>query len=447
MSARRSASSEAETRTPKSRVVAWALWDWATQPFNSVIITFVFVSLYLVRDDFIDPDIRALGEGNELYDAALAHLDTQMGVAVFIAGFAVAILAPVIGQRADAGGKRKKWLAASTIIMTLTMFGLFFVEADPRYFWLGAGLIAVGALFNEIGGVNYNAMLAQVSTPRTYGRVSGLGWGLGYIGGIVALIVVVFLDLNSWFGLDTSNGMAFRLIGVGAAVWTLVFAWPVFAYVPEVEGNKKRDSVSLLDSYKILWKDIQKLWDKSRTTVWFLISSAIYRDGLQGIFVFGAVIAAKLFGFSDSEVIMFGIAANLIAGVSTIASGALDDKFGPRALVIFSLVGVLVSGGIVAGMADSGPMVFWIAGLALTAFIGPAQSASRSFLARVAPKGQESELFGLYATSGRAASFLAPGAWALAIGLSGTQVWGIVAVLVIVAAGLALLIATVEDKR
>ena len=222
-----------------------------------------------------------------------------MGIAVFIAGLAVAILAPVIGQRADAGGKRKKWLAASTIIMTLTMFGLFFVEADPRYFWLGAGLIAVGALFNEIGGVNYNAMLAQVSTPRTYGRVSGLGWGLGYIGGIVALIVVVFLDLNSWFGLDTSNGMAFRLIGVGAAVWTLVFAWPVFAYVPEVEGNKKRDSVSLLDGYKILWKDIQGLWDKSRTTVWFLISSAIYRDGLQGIFVFGAVIAAKLFGFSD----------------------------------------------------------------------------------------------------------------------------------------------------
>ena len=201
----------------------------------------------------------------------------------------MALLAPAIGQRADASGRRKRWLGVSTAIMTLVMFGLFFVEADPSYFWLGAGLIALGTVFNEIGGVNYNAMISQVSTPRSVGKISGLGWGFGYIGGIVALIIVVVAAQMEWLPAD--NGMGYRLIAVGCAVWTLVFAWPVFAFVPEAKPDAEQPKVSFLQAYVVLWGDVTRLWRTSRETFTFLLASAVYRDGLAGIFTFGAIIA------------------------------------------------------------------------------------------------------------------------------------------------------------
>src|SRR5690606_33748717 len=117
------------------------------------------------------------------------------------------LLAPVLGQTADRSGRKKRWLIVFTVLLALVQFALFFAQADPAYFWYGAIVLALGAVVSEIAGVNYNAMLVQVSTPKTIGRVSGLGWGLGYIGGIVALTLVVVLTQLEWFGMDTSNGM------------------------------------------------------------------------------------------------------------------------------------------------------------------------------------------------------------------------------------------------
>ncbi|RXZ71683.1 MFS transporter [Agromyces albus] len=425
---------------PRRQVFSWALWDWATQPFNSVILTFVFTALYLTSDTFLDPAVAELAEGDPLRERGLADLASGLGWAITIAGILIAVLAPVLGQRADVAGRRKLWLGGATAALVLCMFALFFVQGAPAFFVLGVSLIAAGTVFSEIAGVNYNAMLVQVSTPKTVGKVSGLGWGLGYIGGIVALVLVVVATTFDWWGMPTDNGLAFRVIAIGCAVWTIAFAWPVLVYVPEAPPAPHRERVSFFRSYAVLVRDVIALWRDTRPTFWFLLASAVFRDGLAGVFAFGAVIAAVAFHFTSNEVLTFGIAANLIAGLSTILAGRFDDRFGPRAVIIFSLSGLLVAGLTVFFLHDSGKLVFWIFGLVLTLFVGPAQAASRSFLARVTPAGRESEIFGLYATTGRAASFLSPLLWAALIAAFGATYWGILGIMIVVAAGLVLML-------
>lgn len=190
----------------------------------------------------------------------------------------------------------------------------------------------------------------------------------------------------------------------------------------------------------MLVKDIVRIFRESRPTFWFLLASAVFRDGLAGVFTFGAIIAATVFGFSSTEVILFGIAANLLAGVSTIVAGRFDDRFGPRAVILFALAGLVIAGLVVFFARDAGVTVFWVFGLVLTLFVGPAQAASRSFLARVTPAGREGEIFGLYATTGRAASFLSPIAWAGMISLFGATAWGILGIVLILAIGFVLML-------
>lgn len=425
---------------PRKQVISWALWDWATQPFNTVILTFVFTALYLTSDTFLPPEVAALGAGNEEYERALSGLSSNFGLAIFIAGLLIAVLAPVMGQRSDASGKRKFWLGINTGVVVLCMALLFFVQASPPYFVLGVALVAIASVFSEIAGVNYNAMLVQVSTPKTVGKVSGLGWGFGYIGGIITLIIVVVLTQLDWFGMPTDNGLAFRVIAVGCAVWTVLFSIPIFLNVPEAQAAGHRAPVSFFRSYAVLGKDIARLYRESRPTFWFLLASAVYRDGLAGVFAFGAIIAAVTFKFTGNEVMLFGIAANLIAGISTIIAGRFDDIFGPRAVIIFSLAGLIVAGTATFFLHDSGKLVFWVFGLLLTVFVGPAQAASRSLLTRVTPAGREGEIFGLYATTGRAASFMSPGLWSLFIAFFGFQYWGILGIVVVLVVGLVLMV-------
>jgi UMF1 family MFS transporter len=272
------------------------------------------------------------------------------------------------------------------------------------------------------------------------GRVSGLGWGLGYLGGIIALVLVVVLDKLDWFGMDTSNGMAYRLIAVGCAVWTLIFAWPLFAYVPEAPAAPRGARGGFLHAYVLLWHNVRQLWREARPTLWFLLASAVYRDGLAGVFAFGAVIAARAYDFADSDVIVFGIAANLVAGVCTIIAGRLDDRVGPRLVIIVALSVIVGAGLCVAFLHGLGNITFWVFGLILSGMVGPAQAASRSLLARVSPQGREAEIFGLYATTGRAASFLSPGAWTVFIAITGATLWGTLGIIGVVAAGLVLLL-------
>jgi len=420
--------------TDKRKVWSWALYDWAMQPFNTVILTFVFTAMYLVSDRFVDQAVVS----EQGMEAAQARLTSGLGLMTTIAGISIALVAPVLGQWADAAGKRKAWLAVSTSLQLMTMAALFFVQPSPAFFWLGASLVAVGGVLNTIAETNYNAMVINVANTKTIGRVSGLGWGMGYTAGVVNLLIIAgvsfAIDLNS------PDGMIFRWIALGCVVWGLAFAWPIFKNVPEKVVVQGRQFPGFFAAYGQLFRTVRELYKTSRTTFWFLISSAIYRDGLSGVFAFGAVIAAVAFEFSAMEVLIFGIAANLVAGLSTFVAGRLDDTLGPRRVIIGSLSILLVSGLLVVALHGFGPLVFWVLGLVLCCTVGPAQSASRSFLARQIPAGHEAEMFALYATTGKAASFMAPALWTASIALTGATIWGTLGIMLVIAVGLAMFI-------
>jgi UMF1 family MFS transporter len=412
----------------RGRVLAWAFWDWGSAAFNAVVTTFVF-SVYITSSSFGDEDV----------------ISAQLGWALAIAGLVIAALAPITGQRSDTSGHRKFWLGVNTLIVVVLTAAMFFVQASPSYLLLGLFLVAAGNVFFEFAAVNYNAMLAQVSTPRTIGTVSGFGWGMGYLGGIVLLLIVYFGFIQPEVGLlgvTADNGLAVRVSMLLAAAWFGLFALPVLLRVPEYRAPQaaRRAKVSFFRSYVVLGHDIARLWQTSRQTVYFLIASAVFRDGLAGVFTFGGVLAASVFGFSPGEVIIFAIAANVVAGVATMSVGALDDRLGAKPIIVTALVGLLVSGLVVFFLHDGGQIVFWTAGLALCLFVGPAQSASRTFLARLIPLGREGEVFGLYATTGRAVSFLAPAAFAIMVTLFGETYWGILGIMLVLLLGLLLLI-------
>lgn len=418
----------AEAGARKGRILAWGLWDWGSAAFNAVVTTFVF-TVYLTSESF----------------GPKGTVEAQLGWALAIAGLLIAVLAPITGQRSDTSGRRKFWLAVNTYIVVAITVAMFFVQPGPEYLLLGLFLVAAGNVFFEFAGVNYNAMLVQVSTPRSIGKVSGFGWGMGYVGGIVLLLVVYFGFIQpevGLFGVTGENGMDVRVTMLVSALWFGLFALPVLFAVPEYRNPAavEREKIGFFASYARLGRDIKRLWNEQRNTVWFLLASAVFRDGLAGVFTFGGVLAASVFGFSAGEVIIFAIAANVVAGISTIAVGALDDRLGAKPVIMAALIGLVVSGLLVFFLHDGGQIVFWTAGLALCLFVGPAQSASRTFLARLIPAGREGEVFGLYATTGRAVSFLAPTAFAIFVTIGGEPYFGILGIVLVIALGLALLI-------
>jgi UMF1 family MFS transporter len=429
--------------TSKGRVLAWAAWDWGSAAFNAVMTTFVF-TVYLTSKAF----------GGE--DQASAVL----GGALAIAGVAIALLAPVTGQRSDTGGRRKLWLGVNTAAVAVLTGLCFFVFPRPEFLLLGVTLIALGNVFFEFAGVNYNAMLVQVSTPANIGKISGFGWGMGYLGGIVALLIVLQLFVQpsfEWFGASTEDSLNVRLVAVFSALWFLIFALPVLFAVPELPKPRQARALGFLASYGLLVRRIRAIYRTSPHTIYFLLASAIFRDGLAAVFTFGGIIAAGTFGFELKEVIFFAIFGNVVAAVGAMIGGFLDDRIGPKAVIISALLGLLIAGTVILvlgngdyvffGQAWAGTTTFWVFGLFLCLFVGPAQSSARAYLARLAPDGESGELFGLYATTGRAVSFLAPSLFTLCITVAAplvnpgeAQRWGILGIMVVLLAGLLVLL-------
>ena len=208
-------------------------------------------------------------------------------------------------------------------------------------------------------------------------------------------------------------------------------------------GGRKE---SILTSYKLLWRTLLQLHHTQPRLLWFLLAAAVFRDGLAGVFTYGGIIAQNTFGFSSGDVILFAIVANIVAGVATIGVGRLDDRFGPRNVIMASLGILVVAGVLVFLLHSAGTAAFWVLGLLLSACVGPAQSAARSFLARLIPEGQEGEIFGLYATTGRAVSFMAPMMYGVFIYLGtrvvgpGASYWGILGIVAVLATGLLLML-------
>lgn len=426
------------TSPPRGAVRAWGLWDWAFSAFNAVATTFVF-STYLSSSAFGNP----------------AHESELLGDFIAAAGVTIAVIAPVAGQRTDASGRRKLWLAVNSGIVALCLLGTVFVRNEPGYLWLGLACIAVGTVFYELAQVFYNSLLPLVSTPETVGKVSAFGWSMGYFGGIVLLIVILAgFVLGGGHGtagllhVPTAGGLYIRLAMLVAAAWATGFSLPVFfkVKVPPPPAAIAAERTGFFASYVVLFRNIRDLWRTSPNTIWFLIASAVFRDGLTGVFTFGGVLGHVVFGLSTTMVLVFGIAANVIAGITTVSSGRLDDRLGPKPVIVACLVGMCVCAAGIFALRPLGAVAFWVLGLVLCAFVGPAQSASRTFLSRVIPAGREGEVFGLYATTGRAAIWLSPLLYSAFIELSPETAtaaktsWGILGILVVLLAGLGALL-------
>jgi UMF1 family MFS transporter len=412
------------TVVDRGRVLAWALWDWGSAAYHAVILTFVF-SVYLTD---------AVGDGSPAASAAL-------GYAIGGAGLVIALLAPVIGQRADAAGRRKLSTGVWTACTVASMAGLFAIRDDPGYLWPGLVLLAIGSVVAELAQVSYNAMLAQVSTPATIGRVSGFGWAMGYVGGIVLLLVVYYGFVAGdgptagLAGVPRDDGFNIRVVALVAAAWFLVFALPLLLRVPEAPAAGNRPArLGVAAAYRALAADIVALYREDRHTVYFLGASALFRDGLAAIFTVGSVLAVGVYGIRAGDVLLFGVAANVVAATGSVAGGRLEDRVGPKPVIMGSLVGMIAAALVL--LVVSGPLMFWVFGLALVLFVGPAQSSSRTFLARLAPPGREGQLFGLYATTGRAVSFLAPSLFGVFVSLFDAQRAGIVGIVLVLVAGL-----------
>jgi UMF1 family MFS transporter len=421
-----------DASTKKRGTFAWALWDWAEQPYPTIMQTFIF-PVYLAT---------AVAGSEEL-------ADRQLGITIIIAGLVLALIAPVLGRRSDDNGRRKYWLMFNTYLLVGIMIASFFVKPSPEFLLLGLVLYGAGSVIQEAALINYYAMLKSVTTEKNIGRVSGYAWALGYAGGIFLLVLSLvgfYLTETPWFGIGKEEAVNLRSIFLFSAVWTLVFSIPLLLRVPEIPKKANARKETIVQSYKSIWGQLKSLRAQAPETLKFLISSAIYRDGLAGVFTFGAVLGSLAFGFTQTEIIIFGIAANIVSGLGAVIGGRLDDVFGSRTIIIASLVGLIIAGSSVFFFYDYGVITYWIGGLALCLFVGPAQASSRTFVSRFTPAGREGEVFGLYQLTGRAVSFMSGTMWTLSITVAAIflgdgkhTIWGIWGLMIILIVGLFLL--------
>lgn len=421
-----------EVRAPKG-ALSWAMWDWASQSFPTVITSFVF-SVYITSAAFAPAGMSE--------QEAADFTGTWLGLSTTFAGIIIALIAPIVGRRSDRSGKRKLWLFVNTYLFALMIGLMFFVAPNPNFFFFGLTLLALGGIFFEFASVNYNAMLHQVARPESRGKISQFGWGLGYIGGIVLLTIALYIIQfggAAQLGIPDQDALSVRVVMLISMVWVFVFSLPLLIRVPEIKSVDTDEKISFLQSYRDLFKKLVTLAKNDPNLLRFLIASAVYRDGLNGVFAFGAVLGGLAFGLGLTEVIIFGIAANLIAGIGAFAAALIEDRVGSRRIVLISLVGVIAGGLGVFVFSGWGVSAFFIFGLFLCAFVGPAQAGSRTMLSRLSSNSDQGEMFGLYATTGRAISFLSPAAWSIFVSSFGA-IWGIIGITIVLALGALLLL-------
>ncbi|WP_420175435.1 MFS transporter [Luteococcus sp. OSA5] len=407
-----------EASAPRRVVAAWSAYDFGGNAFNTVMLSFVF-SVYVtgtVADD------KAHGQ------MVWSNFQTA-------AGLTLALLAPLMGAWADRVRQRRLLLAASTLVTVGCMAACFFVKPENSYLLLGAGLLSFASVAQDIAGVFYNGMLPHVSTPATIGRISGTAWALGYLGGVLCLVAALFGFIleGGMLGLPTTEAFNVRAVALFCAVFMLAFSIPVMILGPDGEP-RPGPRFSVVGAYRDIGRRLAHMWRDERGLLHFLVAAGIYRDGLNAVFAFAGVIAASAYGFSPSQVIYFGLAASVSAAIGTWIFGRLDDRLGPRPVIIGSLLAIIAQG--LAIVVANQSAVFWVCGILIAFLVGPVQSASRTLLTRIIPAGEENETFGLYATVGRVVSFIAPALIGVFTAAFGAR-WGIMGIVATLVMGLA----------
>ena len=407
----------------KRALWSWALYDWANSAFFTIILTFVFAQYFSVS--VIQDEVAGT---------------RAWGNIVGIAGVVIAILAPILGAVADQSGRRKPWLISFTLLCVISSAMLWTVTPDQSQFWTAALWVGLGTLGAEFAFIFYNSMLPDLARPERTGRWSGWAWGLGYVGGIASLVVALygFIEADGTiFNLDRDAAEHVRATFVLVAVWYLVFALPAFFFIPDRPSTGLGLGAATRAGLAQLKQSIAHV-RQYRDIVRFLIARMLYTDGLATIFTFGGVYAAGTFNMSPTEVLQFAIALNVTAGLGALGFAWIDDALGGRNTILLSLVGLGCSA--FAILVVDGATSFWIWGMILGIFVGPLQSASRSHLARVAPPHLQTQMFGLFAFSGKATAFAGPLLVGLVTSVTDSQRWGMSTILLFLLIGFVLML-------
>jgi len=419
----------ASNRKPVTTIAAWCLYDWACGSYSIIVMTFIFATYFTTSV------------------AANKIIGTyQWASATSIAGIVIALTSPLFGAIADHGGHHKRWLFIFTLICVISSALLWFAYPSVSSVYLMLTCLVFGTIGLEVALVFYNAFLPQLA-PRDYlGRVSGWGWGCGYLGGIVALTIalVVFVKFNI-FSLDTHTDAQVRICGPFVAIWYGLFSLPLFFLVPGIPSAGAPLPQAVRAGWRELMATLAKL-PREKNILLYLIAHMIYTDGLNTLFIFGGIYAAGTYGLTFEEVLLLGITMNITAGIGAILLAWMDDYIGSKPTVIVSLFFLVLFG--VPLLFLRHKSAFWIVALCLCVFVGPVQSASRSLMVRlIANKEWSTEMFGLYALSGRITAFIGPWLFGLLTLVSGSQRVGMAIVLVFFALGAILLIPVHVQER
>jgi UMF1 family MFS transporter len=447
---------KAQERVTTRGLVGWVLFDWAAQPFYTLVVTFLFAP-YFVNGFVADP----------------AHGQTVWAYATSIAQLIAAILAPVLGAIADAGLRRKPWIAGFSVLLIAGLSGLWF--AVPGELWLVPlvlfffGIATIGA---ELGTVFTNAMMPGLVSGKRLGTLSGIGWATGYVGGLVSLVLIAglvvadpntgktLLGMPPLVPLDAATREGDRLVGPFSALWYFVFVLPLFLFTPDRPDKTVSANVVQAGLGQLL-RAVKDLVRNHGSIAVFLVARMLYADGLGAVFAFGGIYAGSVFGWGATELGLFGIVLTIAGTVGAALGGMLDDRAGSKTVIVAALgffiaasVGVLsidpdeilffipvapkvVGSGLFSSAGEQAYLVFAILiGLAA----GPIQASSRTLLARLCPSDKTTEFFGFYAFSGKITAFAAPLAIGIVTAATDSQRLGISAALAFLIGGLLLLL-------
>lgn len=406
-------------------VASWCLFDWAHSSFPTVITTFIF-STFFIKSVASNKIL-----GTEYWSWAVA-----------VSGICIAILAPILGSIADKSKRRKPWLF---VLMMITIIGsalLYFTDPNTHWIWWALIFYVIANIGYECSQVFYNALMIGIAPKSKVGRLSGWGWGTGYFGGIVCLLLSLYFVSKNVFGVV----MGVKYICLLVAVWFFIFAMPMFFFTPDLspESSKKPLGVVIADGLRSLgrtFKDIKY----HRYVFLYFVAHLIYADGLTTLFAFGGIYAAGTFHMSTSDIILFGIGMNITAGIGAIGFSWVDDKLGSRFTIMFTLVCLIILSILILFVKSV--LYFWIIGLLLCIFVGPVQAASRSYMAHVSPPEKITQFFGLYALTGRMTAFIGPALLGVLTAVFKSQRAGMSIIVIMLAIGLILMFFVPKEQR
>ncbi|THH34819.1 MFS transporter [Aliishimia ponticola] len=438
----------------RKRIWGWFFFDWASQPYNTLLITFIFAPY--VKD--------LMGDG--------AKAQTAWGFGIGAAGLAIALMAPILGAISDTAGNRMRFIWLFSGMYVVGSFGLWWAAPDNFNLYLTLLLFAVGMIGMEFATIFTNSMLPDLGPREEIGRISGNGWAFGYLGGLVALVLMLTLfaegadtgttliGISPLFGLDPDAREGTRFVGPLVAIWYAVFMIPFFLWVRDPKPAKPPKG-AVKEALSGLWGTIRNL-PNTPSCFAYLASSMFYRDALNGMYTFGGIYAAGVLGWSVVDVGVFGIIAIISGAIFAWLGGMADMRFGPKPVIkvsIYTLLFVAISVvfvsrdavyGIAVPPGSNAPdITFFILGALIGAAGGTLQSASRGMMVRQADPQRMAEAFGLYALAGKATSFLAPFLIGIATAISGSQQIGVSPLIFLFLIGIVLLgfVKTEGDSR